>query len=523
MKKVLFICLTMVGSLSMAQNTNLGTNAGNGGSGNTSLGANAGSSVTGIWNSFTGIYAGFNVTNGAFNVFSGAQAGYNANGSYNTFSGYQSGYSNQGNDNTFLGAFAGIANIAGKENTFTGGGSGQKSEGSFNTFTGYRSGFSNKADGNSFYGSYAGNNNTTGSKNTFMGYLAGSINKQAGYNTFIGSDAGSANVSGSFNTFLGAHAGTDNATGGYNVYLGTLAGTGITGGYSNIIIGYRAGENVSGNGNVLIGPYAGYGMRGSNKLYIENSSSPIPLIYGDFGTESIGLGTTNPGKYRLYVNGDAYATGLWLSSDKQFKIKGKEINAALDKVVAIKGRAYEFKQHTGLKKFSEGTHFGFYAQELQKVFPELVREDEDGYLAVNYIEMIPVLTEALKELAEKQAKLDVYEQRLNKIELIMAELSGKNSSESNMLEGQPTRNYSLGNKPNPAQNETVITYALPEGTHKASIMVFDLKGNEVHSFTDLSKSQGELTISSNMTGKGLFNYVLIVDGEIILTRKMIIQ
>jgi len=540
MKKVLFICLTMVGSMSMAQNTNLGTNAGNAGSGNTSLGYYAGNNVTGYNNTFTGINAGANTTYGSYNVFTGSYSGINASGVMNTFNGYNSGHANQGDKNTFIGALAGNANGSGSYNTFTGSEAGQKSQGSENTFTGYRSGYFNSSDRNAFYGSYSGNKNT-GSDNTFVGYKAGEVNKQASYNTFIGGYAGKGNISGNSNTFLGARvgynnnngaynvflgtqAGFNNVDGAYNVFLGTLAGYSNVSGQQNVIIGYRAGVGVSGNGNVLIGSHAGYGMSGSNKLYIENSTSGTPLIYGDFDSESIGLGTTTPGAYRLYVNGDAYATGLWVSSDKQFKTAGKEINSALEKVVAIKGHAYEFKQNVGLKKFSEGTHFGFYAQELQKVLPELVREDEDGYLAVNYIEMIPVLTEALKELVDKQTKLDVYEQRLNKIELMLAELSGKNSSESNTLQNKPSiLNYSLGNRPNPAQNETVIEYALPEDTANASIIVFDLQGNEVLTKTNLNNGNGELTISSNMIGKGLFNYVLIVDGEIVLTRKMIIR
>lgn len=45
---------------------------------------------------------------------------------------------------------------------------------------------------------------------------------------------------------------------------------------------------------------------------------------------------------------------------------------------------------------------GLIAQEVQKVFPELVRQERDGYLSVNYTDLIPVMIEAMKELARNQ-------------------------------------------------------------------------------------------------------------------------
>ncbi|HET6992407.1 MAG TPA: hypothetical protein VFJ43_13825, partial [Bacteroidia bacterium] len=165
--------------------------------------------------------------------------------------------------------------------------------------------------------------NTTGANNLFIGYQAGQINTTAGNNTFIGTQAGQANaVGGAGNSFVGYFAGGSNTTGYGNVFFGQDAGgvntTGIdntyvgnlaaysnTTGSSNTFLGDEAGnDNISGSGNVFLGFNAGYSELGSNKLYIANSATNPPLIYGDFATARLGLGTTAP-VAKLDVSGTA--------------------------------------------------------------------------------------------------------------------------------------------------------------------------------------------------------------------------
>jgi hypothetical protein len=47
--------------------------------------------------------------------------------------------------------------------------------------------------------------------------------------------------------------------------------------------------------------------------------------------------------------------------------------------------------------FDEGLQFGFIAQEFEKVIPELVKSDKDGYKSIDYVKLTPVLVEAIKE------------------------------------------------------------------------------------------------------------------------------
>jgi hypothetical protein len=131
---------------------------------------------------------------------------------------------------------------------------------------------------NTFVGIEAGANNTTGYNNTFLGKYAGHSNTEGYYNTFSGCRAGYSNTKGYRNTFLGQDAGYRNTEGNFNTFLGCAAGY----------------FNAKGAGNVFIGYQAGYNETGSNKLYIANSDADTPLIYGDFSTGNVGIGTTDP-------------------------------------------------------------------------------------------------------------------------------------------------------------------------------------------------------------------------------------
>lgn len=236
-----------------------------------------------------------------------------------------------------------------------------------------------------FVGKFAGDSNA-GSHNTFVGYSAGRNNENADGNTFIGYRTGDQNVSGQDNTYIGEDAGGNSINGDGNTY-----------------IGFESGYNATGEGNVFIGHQAGYNETGYNKLYISNSSTSNPLIYGDFGYRRVGIATSNPGSYTLYVNGSSYSTGGWSSSDYRWKKNIQPLENCLEKVSNLKGISYVWKkdEFPG-KNFSEGTEIGLIAQDVEEVIPELVHTDDDGYKSVSYEKITAVLIEAIKELKEEQ-------------------------------------------------------------------------------------------------------------------------
>jgi hypothetical protein len=151
----------------------------------------------------------------------------------------------------------------------------------------------------------------TGTYNIFLGAGAGA-NNTGDWNTYLGAQAGYTNTSGEHNTFVGRRAGYSNNTGLRNTFVGDNCSRQNTTGNYNTSIGYAAGySNTAGNNNVFIGYYAGYGETGSEKLYIANGSdSSDVLIYGDFSSGQVGIGTASP-VAELDVSGDINADSLY--------------------------------------------------------------------------------------------------------------------------------------------------------------------------------------------------------------------
>jgi hypothetical protein len=222
-----------------------------------------------------------------------------------------------------LSGFTGSVVFGGTEgtiNTFYGTGAGANTTGDddYDTFIGAGAGYSNTSgSNNTFLGYGAGYSNTTGNSNVFLGRSAGYSNISGYSNTFVGWGAGGTNTTGIYNTFLGHTAGSANTIGSSNVFLGDGAGYYNTSGNSNTFVGDLAGyNNTVGSGNVFLGNRAGYLETGSNKLYIDNSNTSSPLIYGEFDNDIVRINgrlgvLKSPGaSYQLDINGAVNATSF---------------------------------------------------------------------------------------------------------------------------------------------------------------------------------------------------------------------
>ena len=101
----------------------------------------------------------------------------------------------------------------------------------------------------------------------------------------------------------------------------------------------------------------------------------------------------------LTVKGDVIAYGT--PSDKRLKENIKPIESALDKVSKLQGVTFDWKKQNPQddKELTRNwkNDIGFIAQDVQKVIPELVRENEDGMLSMRHQGIAPILLEAIKE------------------------------------------------------------------------------------------------------------------------------
>jgi len=133
----------------------------------------------------------------------------------------------------------------------------------------------------------------------------------------------------------------------------------------------------------------------------------------------VGIGTITP-EYLLDVNGVIRVLTTTYQSDERLKNNIKNVTGALTSLVSLQGKTYKLnppatpsnvagivQSDTSLVQTAtpaldnalyDRNHIGFLAQDVQKVFPELVYEDKDGMLSVDYVSLIPILVESLKEI-----------------------------------------------------------------------------------------------------------------------------
>lgn len=248
--------------------------------------------------------------------------------------------------------------------------------------------------------------NNTGQRNTAVGYSCYNDNTTGSYNTGMGMFAANYNTTGSNNVSLGNWAGLYNETGSNNVFVGRSAGAG-TSGYSvseNVCLGREAGGSLQGDGNIFIGYKAGGAETGSDKLYIDNSNTSTPLIYGEFdnnflafnGDLGIGIGSVAP-SYKLEVgvsgdNTEARANAWNTFSDRRWKTDFEVITDAIAKVEAVNGYYYKWKD-----KPDTTMQVGIIAQEIEAILPEIVSTDKAGYKSVDYSKLTALLIQAVKE------------------------------------------------------------------------------------------------------------------------------
>jgi hypothetical protein len=108
---------------------------------------------------------------------------------------------------------------------------------------------------------------------------------------------------------------------------------------------------------------------------------------------------------------DDFEAGSVFVSDVRVKKDVTRITDALQGILSLHGVTYQYKttEHPELQ-LTDKPQIGFLAQELEQVYPQLVKTREDGFKAVNYAHLVPVLVEAIKEqqsmIAELQEKVN---------------------------------------------------------------------------------------------------------------------
>jgi hypothetical protein len=250
------------------------------------------------------------------------------------------------------------------------------------------------------------------------------------------------------------------------------------------------------------------------------------------------LGAPTTGTATVSISGITTASGFAATSDETVKTDIMPITKALGIVKKLNGKSYLWtKEYQEEASLDNGRHLGFLAQELEKVLPEAVIKFEEGRYAVDYNSIIPVLTEAVKELnakVEKQnnavleneelkAKIAVMEEKFALLEKTITQLcesgcAGLKKSEEGKTSEVDVLYQSI---PNPTDKDALVNYFLTKEDAKAKIVLFTQEGKDMESHNlEPKKGNGSIKLSLDGLSNGTYLYSLIVEGKVIDTKRL---
>jgi hypothetical protein len=265
--------------------------------------------------------------------------------------------------------------------------------------------------------------------------------------------------------------------------------------------------------------------------------------YGVYGTAS-GTGTD----YAVYASGDmAYTGTLTDVSDEKLKRNIEDFDG-LETILQLRPRTYEFRNdeyaHMNLK---EGKQYGFIAQELREVIPEMVTENQHphiveqdtsltteltDYLGVRPLLLLPILTRAVQEeheIVEDQGTrirhLEQENQALRnrlaevetKMEQVLGQQPGGDSDPVVLTSARLDQNF-----PNPYDRETAIGLFIPESIQRAELRIINAEGRVLRTIVIDDRGETKQVLEAKALQAGSYFYSLVLDGTPFSTRQMLL-
>ncbi len=198
-----------------------------------------------------------------------------------------------------------------------------------------------------------------------------------------------------------------------------------------------------------------------------------------------------------------------------------EIVSEKDKKCILESQEIEKKKKADCDK----RKIGFLAQDLQKVFPELVEQDSSGFFYVDYIGIIPVIVEALKEqqeiIEELKIRLEDLDQNNGGIKKQSASAK-EDDFYSSDSDNEHSSAYLEQNVPNPFNQTTQIKYYLSDNISTAYLCFYNLQGNQLKQIPLSGRGEGAEIINGAQFSPGIYLYALIADGKEVDVKRMVI-
>ena len=265
------------------------------------------------------------------------------------------------------------------------------------------------------------------------------------------------------------------------------------------------------------------------------------LIYGIYASAysgSTGCGASTNHVLAGYFVGDVVGTGTgtFLGSDAKLKTNVMPLQNALDQIGKLNPKTYDYKtSEFPSMHLPEGNHIGLIAQEVETVFPALVKataqpeiRDKAGkivtprveFKAVNYTGLVPVL---VKGVQEEEQQIQDLKQQVADLTAAIAKLTAQTSPATPAIGTAATQTAVLyQNVPNPTNSSTIIRYFVPTTAKQAQIVVTDLERRTEMQRVTLQTGNGQIEIKASALPSGIYLYSLVVDGTNVDSKKMVV-
>jgi len=231
----------------------------------------------------------------------------------------------------------------------------------------------------------------------------------------------------------------------------------------------------------------------------------------------------------VLCNGLVWSQGQFHFSDSRLKNRVTDIDNPMDKIMRLRGVYYHYKSgainnRLGLN-FNDTIkqHVGFIAQEVKLVVPEVVDSNSQGVLGINYSQLTALLVAGIQQ---QQTQINRLKTQIN---FCCNQTSKKNVISGDTFSLFKSSNSSgnqfllFQNQPNPFSNKTEIFYQTPNSAENINIMIFNMQGDLIKSFSNLGSGKSSIIILAGDLRPGMYLYSLIADGNEIDTKRMILS
>lgn len=333
----------------------------------------------------------------------------------------------------------------------------------------------------------------------------------------------------------------------------TLTMVKIFGPYGNLKCGSRLsfGDMTYYNLNALIGEC---GTGDSDQLWLQ-SKHGYYFTARPAAQDTICYYDDNKGNY-FQFNCDVRASGIFVASDSIFKENITPLDNTLSGLHQLSAVSYNlkpfFKASPSTRSAMQGgstakeqkdaefyaayyeklkqepPRFGFIAQDVKKIYPELVRADSTGYMYVDYIGMIPLLVNALNEL---KSQVDTQETLIADLQYEITDLKDGNSTvhingKKKNIDGAESRIEIVPalyqNSPNPFSANTKIGFVLPHEVLQADMYIYNMQGSQIRKIEITDRGESSIILQGSELSAGMYIYALIADGKEIDSKRMIL-